>query len=285
MKILIVHGGEAVPRTYPDVLALALWQLDCEVLLQEVSSVHRSWASRVRLGALARKLVAGHEPDLVHVIHPDPAVAQAFASRGASVIHSTIDRPSPSDWVVAPSQEAMGRIRAAAPGLDYRISCLPFAVDLGESATGAGSYVLARVDPGDPVAREWIEEAAARVPDVPVRDDGNLRDARFFLSVSSRPEAWPVGVAEAMAAGRPVVASWGGAASEFVGEAVSGFLCAPGDTAGLASNMEYLWNHPGEALFLGIQAREEAKQLFGVEAHARSLLKLYLRAGASRLAV
>jgi glycosyltransferase involved in cell wall biosynthesis len=88
-----------------------------------------------------------------------------------------------------------------------------------------------------------------------------------------------------MAAGRPVIASWSGAASEFVGEAVSGYLYAPGDIAGLAANMDYLWNHPGEALFLGIQAREEAKRLFGVDEHAKSLLRLYLRAGASRLAV
>src|SRR5439155_22268796 len=106
------------------------------------------------------------------------------------------------------------------------------ALDLAETATGVGSYVLARFDPQDEDAARWVEEAAARLPDVPVRDEGDVRGARFLLYASSRPEAWPAGVAEAMAAGRPVIASWAGAASEFVGEAVSGFLYAPGDAAG-----------------------------------------------------
>ncbi len=283
MKILIAHGAGGHPATYPRVLADELKRLDCEVVLRDEGAPPSSWAPRLRMNAAARKLVAEHQPDLVHVIAADPAVAEAFSGHGVSVLHSAIDRPSDTDWVIAPSREAFGRFRTAAPFLDYRMTCLPFALDPGEAATGAGTYVLGRAT--DPKAAAWLEEAAALVPDIPVSDEGEVRDARFLVYLSSKQDAWAPGVAEALAAGRPVIASWGGAASEFVGEAVSGFLSAPGDVAGLAANIDYLWNHPGEALFLGMQARKEAKEHFGVEAHARALLKLYFRAGASRMAV
>lgn len=286
MKVLIVHEpGGVIPESYPRALAEELWRLDCEVLLQEVAPADGSWASGRRLRTLAKRLLSTHDPELIHVIAAHPDVAHAFADRGTTVIHSTLDRPSASDWVVAPSRGALGRVRDLAPRLDYRTSCLPFGLDFGEPAIGVGSFVLARFAPEDEGARRWIEEAAAQIPEVPVCDEGDVRDARFLLYASSRPEPWPAGVAEAMAAGRPVIASWGGAASELVGEAVTGFLCRPGDACGLAGSMEYLWHHPGEALFMGLQAREEAKHLFGMEPHARSLLRLYLRAGASRLAV
>jgi len=283
MKILIAHAAGGHPATYPRVLAEELKRLECEVVVQEMSSLQSSWASRFRLNVAARKLVAEQQPDLVHVIAADPAVAESFAGHGASVLHSTIGRPSDSDWVIAPSREAFLRVLGAAPSLDYRLTCLPFALDPGEAAIGAGTYVLGKAT--DPGAAAWLEEAAMLVPDIPVRDEGDVREARFMVYLSSSPEAWPSGVPEALAAGRPVIANWGGAASEFVGEAVSGFLSAPGDAAGLAANIEYLWNHPGEALFLGMQAREDAKADFGIEAHAKALLKLYFRAGASRLAV
>jgi glycosyltransferase involved in cell wall biosynthesis len=284
MKVLIVHGPGAHPATYPDVLAVELRTFDCDAVVRPLPETG-SWASRLRFGAAARRMLAEHEPDLVHVISPDPAAAEAFSGAGASVVHSTLDRPSDSDWVIAPSREAFGRVRKAGAALDYRVACLPFALDPGEVAVGAGSYALARTEPGDRDAARWVELAAQAALDVPVRDEGDLREARFLIYASSEPEAWPTGVPEALAAGRPVIATWGGAAGEYVGEAVSGFLCAPGDVAGLAASMEYLWNHPGEALFMGIQARDEAKEMFGAAAHARALLKLYLKAGASRLAV
>lgn len=284
MKVLIVHGAGDHPASYPETLAGELRRLDCDPAVHAMPDTS-SWASRLRLAASARRMIGEFGPEIVHVVSPYASVAEAFTGYGASVVHSTIDRPSKSDWVIAPSRVAYTRVRKKGKSLDYRVACLPFAVGLGEAAFGAGSYALARFDPADRVAARWIEEAALSAPDVPVRDEGDIREARFLIYASSQPEAWPLGVAEALAAGRPVIATWGGSASEFVGEAVSGFLCAPGDVRGLSANMDYLWKHPGESLFMGIQAREEAKELFGAEAHAKTLIKLYLRAGASRLAV
>jgi glycosyltransferase involved in cell wall biosynthesis len=284
MKILIAHGSGPYPAGYPELLADGLRTMGCDPVVQALPG-RGSWSSGLRLKIASRRMFAEHDPDLVHVISPDPWAADAFAELGASVVHSTIDRPSTSDWVIAPSREAYLRLRRAAPSLDYRIACLPFALEPGEAAVGAGSFVLLTHDPADSDASRWAQEAAYLIPEIPLQGEGDIRQARFLVHLSSTSEAWPAGVAEALGAGRPVISSWGGAASEFVGEAVSGFLVAPGDVQGLAASVEYLWNHPGEALFMGIQARDEARENFGVQAHLKALYKLYLRAGVSRLAI
>ena len=58
MKILIAHAAGGHPATYPRVLAEELKRLECEVVVQEMSSLQSSWASRFRLNVAARKLVA-----------------------------------------------------------------------------------------------------------------------------------------------------------------------------------------------------------------------------------
>jgi glycosyltransferase involved in cell wall biosynthesis len=132
---------------------------------------------------------------------------------------------------------------------------------------------------------EWVERAAWDLPWLPLRTEGEPAEARFVVCASTRPESWPAGVAEAMAAGRPVIAPWQGAAPELVLEGVTGFLCAAGDVASLRSQMEYLWDHPEQALRMGEEARKQAKEHLGPDAHARTIVRWYLRAGVSRLAV
>ena len=100
-----------------------------------------------------------------------------------------------------------------------------------------------------------------------------------------REESWPAGLAEAMAAGRAVIAGWNGAATEFVLEGVNGYLSAPGDVASLAAHLRFLWDQPDEAAKMGFASREEAKAHFGAEEQVRTLMRWYLRAGVSRLAV
>jgi len=70
----------------------------------------------------------------------------------------------------------------------------------------------ALADRKDKTARKWVSETAALHPDIPIRLEGNISEARFLLYLSSRPEVWPAGVVEAMAAGRAVVTAWVGEA-------------------------------------------------------------------------
>ncbi len=286
MKVLIVDGPGRRPESYPRIVGAELHRLGFVVIVHPMADVHGSWAGRRAVRRQAREILEVHQPDVAHVLSSEPWVADAFAGRGVPVIHSTEDKPSRADWIMAPSQAALERLReAAGPGLDGRTARLPYAAEIAEEEPGTGDHALVRVDPGDAEALRWVREAAWLAPSVPLREEGDLREARFAVCVSSCDAAWPAGVAEAMGAGRAVIASWNGAAPELVVEGQTGFLSAPGDVESLAAHMEYLWDRPEEALRMGLAALEEARHSLGVEAHVRALLRAYRLAGSSRLAV
>jgi hypothetical protein len=285
MKILIVDGPGTHPLTYATSLGGALHRLGHGVIVHPHKDVRDSWPSRHSLNRHARKVLEVHQPDVVHVISRAAWFAKAFSGRGIPIVHSAEDRAWTADWVVAPSRVALDRIAGSGEGVDLRVGRLPYAIDRSPLPESYGAYALASVPAGDAVAAKWVEEAAWSLPFLPLRTEGDPREARFVIALSSGSEPWPGGVAEAMAAGRPVIAHWGGAASEFVLEGVTGFLSASGDVASLRAQMEYLWDHPEEARRMGAEASKHAKEHFDPEVHAKALIRWYLRAGVSRLAV
>ncbi len=95
-------------------------------------------------------------------------------------------------------------------------------------------------------------------------DDPDVALATARVSVlSSISEGFPISVLEAMAAGRPVVATAVGG----VPEAVSGcgFTVRPGDYEALASGIVGLLNDPGLAHALGARGRQRVIHDFGQE--------------------
>jgi hypothetical protein len=251
-----------------------------------MKDVRDTWSGRRAVRRAARELLEAHQPEVAHVLSSEPWVADAFAGRGVPVVHTAEDRPSGADWLVVPTLSALERLRAAAdPERDGRIARIPYAAEVDEEEPGYGAYALVCAPPGDAQARRWAREAAWLVPFIPLREEGEAREARFVVSLSSRASAWPPGTVEAMAAGRAVVASWNGAAAELVVEGLTGYLSAPGDVGSLAAHMEYLWDRPEEALRMGQAALEEARHSFGAGPHARAILAAYRRAGSPRLAV
>ena len=73
-------------------------------------------------------------------------------------------------------------------------------------------------------------------------------------------EGWPIVTLEAMAAGRPVVASRIGGLQFQVSHAGTGLLFEPGDVAELASCLEHLMDRPTERSRLGDAARRWAER-------------------------
>jgi hypothetical protein len=285
MRILIVDGPGNHPATYPASLGGALHRLGHLVVVHPVKDAKDTWPSRHRLGRRAKEVLGVHEPDVVHVVSSEPWFADAFADRGVPLVHSTEDRPSRADWLVVPTRFALNRVAGSGQGLQLRVGRLPYAMDRSAASESYGEFALARLAPGDAEAAARLDEAAWSLPFIPLRTDGDPRAARFVVGIASRGFAWPAGVAEAMAAGRPVIANWGGPETEFVLEGVTGFLSAEGDAASLRAQMEYLWDHPEEARRMGAEAAKHAKEHFDADEHARSLVRWYLRAGVSRLAV
>lgn len=80
---------------------------------------------------------------------------------------------------------------------------------------------------------------------------------------------------EAMAAGRPIVATRVGGIPEAIEDGVSGLLVPPGDSQSLASAIARLIDNPREAAALGRAARGRAEFLFDQTRMIDSICRLY----------
>jgi glycosyltransferase involved in cell wall biosynthesis len=105
--------------------------------------------------------------------------------------------------------------------------------------------------------------AAARVAWIPLQRHGNY------------DRAVPTKLVEAMAAGRPVVASDLGRMGAMVRAAGCGVVVPPGDVESHARALERLLGDPEEAARLGAAGRAAFVAGLGFEAQARGLTQLY----------
>lgn len=99
-----------------------------------------------------------------------------------------------------------------------------------------------------------------RVTDVP-----SLLGGLDVVCLSSDTEALPLSVMEAMAAGRPVIATDVGAVRDLVSPGETGYLVPAGDDPALAAAIHQLLSHPQDVADFGARARAVAMSRFGIE--------------------
>jgi tRNA A-37 threonylcarbamoyl transferase component Bud32 len=87
-------------------------------------------------------------------------------------------------------------------------------------------------------------------------------------------EGIPVALMEAMAAGRPVVASALSGIPELVEDGVSGFLVQPGDAPGIVAALKRLLEDPGLRQRLGGRGREKVEAAFRLDGTVADLVAL-----------
>ena len=102
-------------------------------------------------------------------------------------------------------------------------------------------------------------------------------------SVVALPSIWPepfglVGI-EALAAGRPVVASLTGGVGDWLQDGVNGLAVDPGDAPALARALEELLGDPARQAAMGAAGREMVAARFSEEQHVAALRRAYRRAG------
>lgn len=102
-----------------------------------------------------------------------------------------------------------------------------------------------------------------------------LKDAAFLVFPSKWAEPFGLGIIEAMAAGRPVIASSAGAPSQIIAQGVNGLIVPPDDPAALAQAIKSLIDKPDHLKHMGQAARETYKLIYQPDSHARLLESLY----------
>lgn len=106
-----------------------------------------------------------------------------------------------------------------------------------------------------------------------------MRTARMVIVPSVVLDACPTVVLEAMAAGRPVVASSCGGIPDLVENGVTGLLVPPGDVGALASAIGLLIAHPETAVAMGRKGLERVRN-YTASAVVRELEVIYQQVSA-----
>jgi glycosyltransferase involved in cell wall biosynthesis len=115
-----------------------------------------------------------------------------------------------------------------------------------------------------------------------VKIEGFRKDAReliaafdVFVLPSILPEPFGLVIVEAMAAGKPVIATAHGGPTEMVVEGETGFLIPPKNPYALASAIKNLLAHPEEAARLGSAGRRRFLDHFEMREYVHRIERLY----------
>lgn len=113
-------------------------------------------------------------------------------------------------------------------------------------------------------------------------DVERLLPAMDLFVLSSREEGIPNALLEAMAAGRPSVATAVGGTPEVLEDGVTGWLVPPADPEALAAALGRVMDDPGEAARRGAAARRAVHERMSIDAMVRRHEDFYRRAVAGR---
>ena len=111
----------------------------------------------------------------------------------------------------------------------------------------------------------------------PRRDMPDVYAAMDIFVLASESEACGRVVLEAMASGKPVIATDTGGTPEMISEGSEGLLFAPGDAAALAEKIRYLAGDPAAARGMGTRARQRAEKEFDIRINVRGTEEIYRR--------
>lgn len=98
---------------------------------------------------------------------------------------------------------------------------------------------------------------------------------RVVVHASVTPEPFGRVIAEAMAMGKPVVATNAGGPLEIIEDGANGYLVPAGEPEAMARPIVRLLTDVGHAARIGHRARETAEARFSADTHARLVEEVY----------
>ena len=102
-----------------------------------------------------------------------------------------------------------------------------------------------------------------------------LLEANFLVFPSRWAEPFGLSIIEAMAAGKPVIASDIGGPKEIIKNGVNGLLVRPNDPDALREAIVYLKDNPNRQREIGEKARQSYLENYSPSNHGRQLEELY----------
>jgi len=153
------------------------------------------------------------------------------------------------------------------------------------AAFPAVRYLLVGDGPHRPALEEQVRALGldGRVLFAGARDDvARMLAAADLFVLPSLTEALPTVLAEAMAAGRPIVATTVGGIPEMVRHGEAALLVPPADPGALAAAVCRLLANPRQAAAMGRSGRRLVAERFDIRTQARALADDYRALAAGR---
>lgn len=161
-------------------------------------------------------------------------------------------------------------------GLEYLIQAMKMVVNRYPN-----SYLMLIGD--GPIKHKLIELATTLSLNENVTFVGNvpnnsvpryLHHADIFV-LPSLSEGLPVSLLEAMAAGKPVIASNVGGISDLIKDGINGFLVESKDAEQIAKKINYLLEHPAERIRMGLESKKLVEENFTWDKIAEKTIEIY----------
>ena len=166
-------------------------------------------------------------------------------------------------------------------GIQHMLAALPEVA----AAFPAVRYLLVGDGPHRPALEEQVRALGldGRVLFAGARDDvARMLSAADLFVLPSLTEALPTVLAEAMAAGRPIVATTVGGIPEMVRHGEAALLVPPADPEALAAAVCRLLANPRQAVAMGRSGRRLVAERFDIRTQARALADDYRALAAGR---
>ena len=283
-RVHLVHNNNEIYSQIPTIVAAALTGVPCVCSLRAT----RALTKRERLWV----------PFVTQFLAVSEATKQVYVDAGipAGRIQTVLDgvdverfapsvngsAPTPDGIPVDPDRLTVGLVSRLIPAKGIRefLHAARRVVDAWPQVR----FVVVGGDPtpGEPYLAEWKALAgklglAGHVLFTGWRADLDAITPLFDVAVQSSIywEGWGMSLLEAMACGKPVVATRIGGVPEVVEEGATGFLVSPGDSAALAETLLRLLRDPALRTRMGEAGRQRAEQRFDQRRQVEQVAAVY----------